>query len=693
MTSLFLLDGPGTSVKDRPEAEQFKAFVRQSYPAIRQEPANKVYPIMLNVSNQGPCIELPFGASLVNRTNTYTTINALHRLIAINLAASRIGIVTLYPAQVEIYKDALDRCHKYAPDRGYNLVQVDLLENWVQKTVGIVIVDLVRTPNASGNLGYLSQANRLKVLLSLHHNGLIIVGDRTCTVTSHGTVTSAKLERILEWFVDHGRIVQMSDKGQPLPILPMAPAPTQPSPMVPLPSQKPSDSSTFRSPASSVSGLESDTPAPRRRYVGIPGLEHLKLDKPFTENTRAPIDSRGRSAAQTSYVRQGFPTRESSRSFDKPSNEEPASFVPDVNTGSQSERLHPDDYLSFARQGSSTPLDPKSVAKGGLGTFDIPTMKTKTTNKKPRDLAIATAPGKLEQASIPANLPSKTTLQGPRSRETKGGDLTPPSMDSNAHQDSDSPFRKATKRHKEEATKDGSNKTLGESSSKLSFQSGTALPASQSMPVAESPHAITGASIPLKSAGKENVPPQTAAQPSSSQPHRTKVKETSPGKSDPKLPPHKAVMRLSTQDSSISATKQQGPHKNGLPAPALRVSSPPAASSLVPHQASTSTNSSGAASKVASVSSLSAPTLVRALNFKSRYQPKYRAIRASFKNMNSDISRTPQEEDRLFRCLADAFMDEDDNAFDNAYTDLLGLSAKLQTSVLRREGDQRRLMH
>lgn len=152
-----------------------------AYPSVRPEPAHKVHPVLLNVVD-GLCVELPFGASMLNRSNTYASINALHKLLEAKISASRVGIVTLYPAQMEAYQDGLKRCHDLKPERGYNLVEVGLLEHWVDRNVGIAIVDLVRTPNASGNFGFLSQSNRLKALLSTHQNGLIIVGDQTCMV-------------------------------------------------------------------------------------------------------------------------------------------------------------------------------------------------------------------------------------------------------------------------------------------------------------------------------------------------------------------------------------------------------------------------------------------------------------------------------------------------------------------------------
>ena len=227
---------------------------------------------MLNVP--GTCNELPFGGSMVNRMNTYAAINALHGLLAARISATNIGIVTLYPTQVLAYKEALNECHKYAPELGYDLVQVNILEDWVHKTVGVAVVDLVRTANASGNLGYLSQANRLKVLLSRHHDGFILLGNLGCTVNSRGVITSAKLDKVLRWFLSHGRVVQTSDEGKPLLSAPIIPS-----------GDYPAELSASRPPSPLLS-VSQPVPRPGPKYVGIPGLEHLTSNQ---SNAESPL--------------------------------------------------------------------------------------------------------------------------------------------------------------------------------------------------------------------------------------------------------------------------------------------------------------------------------------------------------------------------------------------------------------------
>lgn len=205
-------DGQLTSVQDRPQASRFKEFAQATYPSIHEEASAKVYPVMLNVTD-GLCLELPFGASFYNRENVYIGMNALQGLLNFNIPGADIGIVAFYPSQAEAYRRALKQYHHHAPAIGYDAVKVDIIENWIGKEIGIAIVDLVRTANASGNLGHLSQARRVKLALTIHRNGLILVGDRKCTTNSLGKVTTKKLEKVLEWLQIQGRIVDSNHES------------------------------------------------------------------------------------------------------------------------------------------------------------------------------------------------------------------------------------------------------------------------------------------------------------------------------------------------------------------------------------------------------------------------------------------------------------------------------------------------
>ncbi len=205
---LFLYNADGTALRDRPKAQKFKAFVQAAYPTLTQESRYKVFPVMLNVTD-GLAIDLPFGLSFINRQNTIAAVHTVHKMLKAGIRAADIGIVAFYPSQAEIYKSALAECHKYKPSAGYDLIKADVLEEWVGKETEFAIVDLVRTANASGQLGHLSQARRMKVALTIHRNGLVLVGDRKCTDTADGPITSTKLEKLFQWLEDNDRIVNI----------------------------------------------------------------------------------------------------------------------------------------------------------------------------------------------------------------------------------------------------------------------------------------------------------------------------------------------------------------------------------------------------------------------------------------------------------------------------------------------------
>jgi len=205
---LFLYNADGTALRDRPKAQKFKAFIQAAYPTLTQESRYKVFPVMLNVTD-AMAIDLPFGLSFINRQNTIAAVHTVHKMLKAGIRPADIGIVAFYPSQAEIYKSALAECHKYKPSAGYDLIKADVLEEWVGKETEFAIVDLVRTANASGQLGHLSQARRMKVALTIHRNGLVLVGDRKCTDTADGPITSTKLEKLFQWLEDNDRTVNI----------------------------------------------------------------------------------------------------------------------------------------------------------------------------------------------------------------------------------------------------------------------------------------------------------------------------------------------------------------------------------------------------------------------------------------------------------------------------------------------------
>ncbi len=70
-------------------------------------------------------------------------------------------------------------------------------------------------------------------------------------------------------------------------------------------------------------------------------------------------------------------------------------------------------------------------------------------------------------------------------------------------------------------------------------------------------------------------------------------------------------------------------------------------------------------------------------DFTTLYQMKYRTIRKQFASM-AEIPRDESGEDQLFRRLAEAYLDEDAEGFEEIYIKLLGIAAGLQTRGLRK---------
>ena len=210
-----LNDASVTALNLRPKAKIFKKLVETLFPSLRRESNYKLSPILLNVSG-GRCFELPFGGSMFNSWNSYSAMNILHKMLDSGLAPTDIGIVAFYPSQVQCYEIALATCHRHNPQRGYDLIKVATLDDWASKEIDFAIVDLVRTSNASGNLGFLSQIRRVKIALTLHRNGLIIVGDRKCTINAEGNILSTKLEKVFKWLEDNNRVIDMDEHGEPI---------------------------------------------------------------------------------------------------------------------------------------------------------------------------------------------------------------------------------------------------------------------------------------------------------------------------------------------------------------------------------------------------------------------------------------------------------------------------------------------
>ena len=747
------------------EAVKFKEHVRKTYPNARQEPESKLYPVLLNVPGFGNCVELPFGAAMLNRKNTYAGIEALHALLDSGIPASRIGIVTLYPAQSKAYKDALDRCEKcdekrddsHGRSRGYKDVQCDILENWVGKTVGIAIIDLVRTSNATGNLGFLSQANRLKVMLSLHENGFIVIGDRACTTTPHGTVTSTKLEKVLQWFEDHGRIVQISDKNKPCPKVSVDANVTETAsiPMDRVPSV---DSTAPLSRTTSVSG--SGTNQRPRRYVGVPGLEHLRINKPMKEDARVKFgrtsEGQDRVPASASHVKHSLtksslPSTKSKRHVD-----DAPSTITTLNYDESEDVARPDPYTSsLANQEISSSLDTQSIAKNiqkALETHHA--SKEKKLSQTPNVFGEEISPGEGKDASATTQTPASMTYPPsvlPQRNRAPGVPSSPASPF--PLRDSVLISYNMNKSEERETARKGLGLPMNEGPDEVNSQKKNSTLITPAMYLANSAQSASAGRVPPTSVKKENVVPSTV-RPQSTQVAKPvngivagrksdimsenmanlnlkdafakkesnqlqnvtkpvqapipsiKIEPASLETPDTKAPPHKAVpkitgvdaakkVELPIQSSSTTAAKVQSPVKESFPS---LIPQPPAKTpsmeihQTVPVEAANTTSmlqvpkpmTKPAKQTPSAVTSNTSELEDEGPDFTATNRPKYRALRARFAAFDPKLPRVQPKEDRLFRRLAEALVDEDEDEFERVYNELLGMATRLQTSALKR---------
>jgi len=653
---------------------------------------------VLNVADGCYCVQLPFGASMINRGNTYAAINALHGLLAAGIASDHIAIVTLYPTQVAAYQDALNRCHKYNPVSRYDLVQVGLLEAWVDKTIGVAIVDLVRTSNASGNLGYPSQVTRLKVLLTLHRNGLIVVGDRGCTVNSQGSVTSAKLDKVLQWFVDNSRIVRMSNLGLPqsseyqpstnFPSTnPKHPIIRQPvSSSSPISTTNPSFSSTSSNAshkhASSVSSASTLRTA--RKFVGIPGFEHMSIDEPANEDARVPLDeeneAKSLAATRMSFVRQGFVNSRgaSFRPEAKPlASSTDAGFV---NASYLHQPMPKDEGVDHHRK-----LEAGLTRDAGGSLGENITPGNETRNQKPDYLTIEaptckiyeSKPSSIKEVASKGTTPFSLSAARPKTQDLTTSSTAIPNIDIDAR------FEAVTRRFKMEYGSEVFHKVLKESRSKLpklTNQSFTEMPPASSSDLG---NAISSVEMPLESASTKNDKPVMTTKETSPQRLRFKLEAVSPiQKPTVELPPHETTVKHPSNHPTRAALKENRDIKDASTGPSLTSQSAEKASNgLADRNQDALPRQIG--SDPSAFNSAVGQKAEQNPDFANFYAKKHRAIQSIFASM-ADIPRDQSGEYRLFGLLAKAFLDKNVEAFEATYTQLLCTATMLQTQTLRR---------
>ncbi|KAL6716261.1 hypothetical protein ACLMJK_005827 [Lecanora helva] len=633
--------GAGTSIEDRPEAVVFKEYVRNAYPHVWPEPENKVYPVMLHVPAHGRCIELPFGGSMINRTNTYVGLGALHSLLAEGIPSTRIGIVSLYPTQVSIYKDVLAKCHEQAPGHGYDLVECDIVENWVGKTTGIVIVDLVRAANAGGNLGYLSQLNRLIALLSIHENGLIVVGDRACVVSSQGRVVSAKLNKILQWFIDHNRIVSLAFEDK---YTLYNRALTMPATMSSLPLERAASTDTNASFPRTSSMSSTGTKQPRR-YVGIPGLEHLSAHKPSASSSSPSISAATNPDTLTLHALkqdvQGVKEAPNS-----PGTRQPFSFTFDpaiALKGSSKKSVSNILEDKHTMNKDQATVGQKTSSVKVKQTFDPAKVHHLAAQKDQANIGKETLPTMTEKASNVAKAPYHATQSlRPSLKDNvspaKAASNLPPHKYASAMKENAQPVEIKSS---QDAQLKAEKVALPPHRAKLAHQSS-----------ASTQKVSKGTLMPLESKYLPEDPITIERIQSKKEPEAPVHEQPQPNKAESsKTPANPSITQVTKAMADINLTAPPPPPPTPVRNPFGNV-----------------------------------PTR----DWKIRAEQKYLAVLTRFRAFDPKMAgRNPAKEDRYFRRLAEAlFVDKKEGAFNRAYVSAIGIAAKLETAVLRRTGNE-----
>ncbi|KAK4696613.1 hypothetical protein P7C71_g1333, partial [Lecanoromycetidae sp. Uapishka_2] len=660
-------DGSGTSLSERPHARLFADCVRTVYPSAKREPRGKVFPLMLNVTD-GICLDLPFGLSMYNPKNVFAGAIALYHLLRTGIPASNVGIITFYPSQTQAYRIALKGFHHQDSTLRYGQVTVDSLEGWVGKEIDIAIIDFVRTANASGNLGYLSQWGRLKVALTIHRDGFIIVGNRNCTINSQGEILSTKLEKVLEWFSENGRIVDVS-----------------------MPTVNDTQQKASGQPFTAKTSLDNETKAQNhdftpamwtqlaehRMYVGVPGCEGLRTFTGLDEEGKAPSYAGAPMAikpaapepekAKESFLRQlgtfgikrtelenpkfqiatlskpATPGKEHAGSSTirhtvKPKatsrSEVQDSFArQDVIIKGQGRVLYNEDTSPEISPGDQTPSrsEPKAEttqdniqATSHVNPFGAPKPQSgrpstlpksgllayRRDDKQSGDAAAFDQVDGWKSATKPADLSSPIEAPGQRtsSNKTSGAGVRFASQ----------PSSKVPLLEKDTVKPESTSKVAEPQTLRSRMETTGLEPASRSPRSRPSPAKENTAPISVKPSIKADPDPSSTASID-----KLQLTSTRPSKLEQRARPDPPDPALSIRDTNI---QQPGPTKQ---------------------------------------------------TFKSQYGGKYKALRSLFDTLNRPSGPHPKE-DRLFRNLAEALMDEDAQAFKKTYSELWDIATAAQ---------------
>ncbi|KAL8630960.1 hypothetical protein Q9189_003307 [Teloschistes chrysophthalmus] len=206
------IDGPGTSLTDRPRTVAWLKLMEHTFPSLRKSPEGLAYPVLFNAwTTSKP--EPGRGTSRWNPENIACAISYIRLLVNAKVfPLSDIGIITPFAAQVDAYLIVL---------RGLGMAEVDVrtVDGWIGDEKPCMIADLVV---AKSDVGYYQaevDVHRLCVLFTRQQAALAIVGDLFCTRAlvegekkgnwAMKTSVNKHLKKVFEWMSSRGRTVDV----------------------------------------------------------------------------------------------------------------------------------------------------------------------------------------------------------------------------------------------------------------------------------------------------------------------------------------------------------------------------------------------------------------------------------------------------------------------------------------------------
>ena len=156
-----LIDGTGTSLADRPRAQLWARFLRDSYDITGVK-------MFLDVKGS-LCEQEPTTMSRYNTDNVFAIVSLLRQAFAYGIQGSEVVVLTPYAAQRQKYRSTFLKLRNAT----FQAVDVRTIDSFQGGEATYVIVDMVVT----AQLGFVGDVNRLNVALTRCRDGLMIVGE------------------------------------------------------------------------------------------------------------------------------------------------------------------------------------------------------------------------------------------------------------------------------------------------------------------------------------------------------------------------------------------------------------------------------------------------------------------------------------------------------------------------------------